>query len=1075
MPAPEMAVEPQSSLRKEAAMTGTGSDDGEKEESKQTDHLDNCAVEKTMSSQKDTLIEQSQDEGRGSPFPAAVHHKAPEGTAKYFGNCPVVKEEPEEATTQQWEAQWQEYLSSVDDSASLPEAPHFPQEPAPWDDTPAFLASFEQVAKASQWPEEEWASRLLPTLKGEAELAFSSLEDEEREDYRKVKAAILRGDTLNQEKSRQCFRRFCYQQADGPRGTYNQLQEFCRKWLKAERNSKEQILELLILEQFLTVLPPEIRGWVKKHHLESSAQAVSLAEDFVLQQGLSLVKEEQSTWSQGEGSELEENLSDTGPRPQLCKELEMEEDTDFSDADLLADGEDEENRLQENPEHQRMRTREPPYICSDCGEGFLSRLSLEAHQRVHMGQKSSLAPPEVTVYICGECGETFNSTLDLSAHERIHAGQKSCTCNECGESFSQMLDLRKHQRTHSGERGFKMPGSGETWVSSHPNHRDMRSGSNNTPTLRKESQTKKKTCPRCGEVCTCPWKLRLHLRSRSHENVRRVRRNSHKCSKCQKCFASEITLSIHQCLRTGEKPFKCPDCPVTFLWKSNLSRHRVNVHKREPFNAPLQREMVAKTKGFPRASTLNRHQSLQSREKPFQCNDCGQSFLWAVSLKRHRKKFHRGKKSILAKVPGIQGKRHVCQDCGESFKHQGLLNSHRCVRAKKKPYVCAICGDCFQWGVSLYRHRKQVHKWTTFPPLLQTRPAGQDKIHTCKKCGRSFNRPWRLAAHRCNPVATETHNSPVSGAVTKGFSCPVCKKKFARENHLNAHQHVHTGEEPYQCGSCGERFMWRPSFYSHRRHTHQGIARLMRATPCLKGKCSVCGKNPTFERHAKDPGRENATPNHKKKETGPPSERLSGDSKNMCKVCGKTFSDPSYVAKHQRVHTGKQPYQCSDCQQCFRWRTSFINHRKIHKHRKPGKLIQKLSGAEKTGMKSYKCSDCGESFLGLAALDLHQMTDHMGKKLVPVLERIPSTPYEMSFKAGKKRHQEIEGLRQKPTPNDSKSYICNLCGKGFAYPSSLWRHQYVHLPMKLFHCHLCGKKFTLKEYLAKHMKRHAGL
>ncbi|XP_077787041.1 methylenetetrahydrofolate reductase (NADPH)-like [Podarcis muralis] len=69
----------------------------------------------------------------------------------------------------------------------------------------------------SGWPKGEWAARLLPALRGGAEWAFGSLEASDREDYGKVKAAILRGDTTAQEKQQrqQHFRRFCYQEAEG--------------------------------------------------------------------------------------------------------------------------------------------------------------------------------------------------------------------------------------------------------------------------------------------------------------------------------------------------------------------------------------------------------------------------------------------------------------------------------------------------------------------------------------------------------------------------------------------------------------------------------------------------------------------------------------------------------------------------------------------------------------------------------------------------------------------------------------------------------------------------------------------
>uniref|UniRef100_A0A8D2L430 SCAN box domain-containing protein n=1 Tax=Varanus komodoensis TaxID=61221 RepID=A0A8D2L430_VARKO len=120
------------------------------------------------------------------------------------------------------------------------------------------------------------------TTTGQAEWAYRVLEARDKEDYGKVKAAILRGDALSREKQRQHFRRFCYQEADGPRGAYSQLQELCHRWLKIEQHSKEQILELLILEQFLTILPSEVQGWVRECGPESCSQAVVL--EFLLRQ-----------------------------------------------------------------------------------------------------------------------------------------------------------------------------------------------------------------------------------------------------------------------------------------------------------------------------------------------------------------------------------------------------------------------------------------------------------------------------------------------------------------------------------------------------------------------------------------------------------------------------------------------------------------------------------------------------------------------------------------------------------------------------------------------------------------------
>ncbi|XP_053146215.1 zinc finger protein 397-like [Hemicordylus capensis] len=524
-----------------------------------------------------------------------------------------VKREPGEGLLQRWETQWQEFLRTVESQQSSWRISQLPEEPTPWEDTKAFLASFEQVAEACQWPTEEWVTRLLPALSGEAKLAFGRLEAKDREDYGKVRAAILQGDTISRERKRQHFRHFCYQEAEGPREAYSRLQELCHNWLKAEKHTKEQILELLILEQFLTILPQEIQTWVRGNSPDSCTQAVALAEDF-LQMQEDAQREEQQMLVPFEEvaatplSEAEQAPSDARKR-QLCREAKLEND----EGDVRSQGESgmyvneveksvpESSKLVGSCETPAGRAEENiPWICEheDVSE---SPCRPEWHQKgesldepiPHMGgyKELSQTPDHQTTHTDYGQGSA-NKERD---HRRVTAKQAEpdrtiqgvatenvSQCHQVGgasENQCRKWQARPTPRKRMGRllSEEKEPGDEPLW----PKHK----------------------------IFAVSEKI-FRIASANHKHERLYAGETpYQCAECGKNFIHQRTLHTHQRLHTGEKLYECPECKKKFLSKSKLTRH----------------------------------QRLHTGERPYKCSYCWRSFSQSYNRTEHERA-HTGEK-----------------------------------------------------------------------------------------------------------------------------------------------------------------------------------------------------------------------------------------------------------------------------------------------------------------------------------------------------------------------------------------------------------------------------------------------
>nr|XP_056708209.1 zinc finger protein 165-like [Euleptes europaea] len=466
-----------------------------------------------------------------------------------------VKEEPEEGTARRWEAQWQEFLKAVEPPPSRLAFPQGPEEPAPWGDAKAFLASFEQVAEACRWPREEWAAHLQPALSGEAEVAFHKLEPRDREHYGKVKTAILRGDAISRERHRQHFRRLCYGEAEGPRALYSQLQALCCRWLKVERHTKEQILELLILEQFLAVLPAEIQSWVRERGPETCSQAVALVEDFLLRR-----QEAEREKSQVVLEQVVEQFSEAACPPSHFEQRQLYPETkqegDGEETSLLGEGwmtiPEREDYAPEDSEQvgpcgvSLWKAEEIVAHCCEPENPSVSPERLKVTQRAQLCRETDRSDPYggdyktliITTVHSGidtagkkrKAGKAYAKSFsqNSSVLKSHRAGGKAHKCLACGKCFLSSSKLIIHQRTHTGEKPYECSDCGKTFRSSSVLYRHQR----------------------------------IHTGEKPHE-----------CPVCGRRFSSNSNLNRHQRIHTGEKPYECSNCGKSFIQRANLNKH----------------------------------------------------------------------------------------------------------------------------------------------------------------------------------------------------------------------------------------------------------------------------------------------------------------------------------------------------------------------------------------------------------------------------------------------------------------------------------------------------------------------